>query len=72
MSQEEQRPKGKTAPIPQILPKYQVVLLAQNNFHELQAEAVDNLTAFWGNIKKEKKRILPTVATFYDRLPKYK
>lgn len=49
-----------------------MILLAQNNFHELRAETVDNLTAFWGNLKKEKKRILPSVATFYDRLPKYK
>lgn len=55
-----------------MLPKYQVVLLAQNNFHELEAETVENLTAFWGNIKKEKKRVVPSVASFYDRLPKYK
>jgi hypothetical protein len=55
-----------------IHPKYQVVFLAQNNFQQLQEGAIDNITAFWNNLKKEKTKYKPSVKLFFERLPGYK
>lgn len=50
---------------------YQVIFLSQNNLQEISTQASDNITAFWNNLKKDQKRVLPSIASFYQRLPSY-
>jgi hypothetical protein len=50
---------------------YQVIFLSHNNLQQISAQASDNITAFWNNLKKDQKRVLPSIASFYQRLPSY-